>query len=72
MAWQRYGSASFALLFQPLPSMGGPRPLFPTDFGYPLWVSYAVWVVIVAALYPMCLWFSQLKARRRDWWLSYL
>ena len=72
MAWLRYGSASFAFLFQPLPSMGGPRPLFPPDFGYPLWVSYAVWVVIVAALYPMCLWFSQLKARRRDWWLSYL
>ena len=72
MAWLRYGSASFAFLFQPLPSMGGPRPLFPPDFGYPLWVSYAVWIVIVAALYPMCLWFSQVKARRREWWLSYL
>ena len=72
MAWLRYGSASFAFLFQPLPSMGGPRPLFPPDFGYPLWVSYAVWIVVVAALYPMCLWFSQVKARRREWWLSYL
>ena len=72
MAWLRYGSASFAYLFQPLPSMGGPRPLFPPDFGYPLWVSYAVWIVVVAALYPLCLWFSQLKARRREWWLGYM
>ena len=23
-------------------------------------------------LYPACLWFSRVKARRRDWWLSYL
>jgi uncharacterized membrane protein len=72
MAWMRYGNASFAYLFAPLPSMGGPRPLFPPDFGYPLWVSYAVWMVVVAALYPLCLWFSRVKARRREWWLSYL
>ena len=72
MAWLRYGRPSLAYLFQPLPSMGGPRPLFPPDFGYELWVSYAIWIVVVAALYPMCLWFSQLKARRQEWWTSYL
>ena len=37
----RYGSASLAFLFSPLPSMGGSRTLFPPDFGYPLWVAYA-------------------------------
>ena len=44
MAWTRYGSASLAFLFNPLPSMGGPAELFPAGFGYPLWVTYAVWI----------------------------
>jgi hypothetical protein len=35
-------------------------------------VTYAVWAFVVAALYPICLWFARLRARRRDWWLSYL
>jgi uncharacterized membrane protein len=72
MAWLRYGNASFAFLFSPLPSMGGPRELFPPDFGYPLWVVYVVWIGIVLLLYPLCRWFADLKARRKSWWLSYL
>jgi len=71
-AWLRYGTASLAFLFNPLPSMGGPRDLFPADFGYPLWVVYAVWIGVVALLYPLCRWFAGFKARRRDWWLSYV
>ena len=72
LAWLRYGSASLAFLFSPLPSMGGPPSLFPPAFGYPLWVTYAVWVGIVVVLYPLCRWFAGVKARRRDWWLSYM
>ncbi len=72
LAYLRYGSASLAFLFNPLPSMGGPRELFPADFGYPLWVTYAVWVFVVLLLYPACRWFAELKARRQSWWLSYL
>ena len=72
MAWTRYGSASLAYLFNPLPSMGGPAELFPAGFGYPLWVTYAVWIGLVLLLYPACRWFAAVKARRRDWWLSYL
>ena len=52
--------------------MGGPRELFPADFGYRLWVTYAVWVFVVLLLYPACRWFAELKARRQSWWLSYL
>jgi uncharacterized membrane protein len=66
----RYGRAGF--LLNPSPSMGGPANLYPPDYGYPLWVVYAVWLTVVALLYPLCLWFSRLKARRHDWWLSYL
>jgi len=49
-----------------------PRNLYPADYGWDLWVTYAVTVFVVVSLYPACLWFSRLKARRRDWWLSYL
>lgn len=65
-----YGSAGF--LWLPVPSMGGPAALYPKDFGWPLPVVYAVWIFVVAAMYPLCRWFMNLKARRRDWWLSYL
>ena len=41
-------------------------------WGYSLEGVYLVWAVVVLALYFPCLWFSRLKARRRDWWLSYL
>ena len=66
----RYGSASFLLL--PPPSMGGSREIFPSGYGFDLWVVYAVWIAAVVMLYPVCRWFAQLKQRRRDWWLSYL
>jgi len=31
-----------------------------------------VWAAVVLSLYPLCRWFAGVKARRRDWWLSYL
>lgn len=68
--WFRYGTQPF--LFLPPPTLGSPRNLFPPDYGWDLWVVYAVWIGVVVALYPACLWFSRLKQRRRDWWLSYL
>ncbi len=72
MAWVRYGRAAFSFMFHPLPSMGGPAELFPRGFGYNLWAVYLVWIFIVALLYPACSWFANVKATRRDWWLSYL
>jgi uncharacterized membrane protein len=40
-------------------------------FGLPL--VYAMWLVTVVVLYPLCRWFAGVKARRRDlWWLGYL
>jgi len=66
----RYGKTSFLLL--PAPSMGSMRNLFPPDYGYSLWVVYAVWIAVIVMLYPLCRWFAGLKQRRRDWWLSYL
>jgi uncharacterized membrane protein len=71
-AFLRYGAAAAAFVFNPVPSMGGPRTLFPPDFGYRLWVVYAFWILTLALLYPVCRWFAKIKATRRDWWLSYL
>ncbi|MGH7694934.1 MAG: hypothetical protein ACRENH_08130, partial [Gemmatimonadaceae bacterium] len=67
----QYGSDALRFIFHPVPSMGGPRELFPPQFGYDLWVAYVVWAVIVVGLYPACRWFAGVKARRRDWWVSY-
>lgn len=41
-------------------------------YGLPLAGVYAVWMLVVALLYPLCRWMANLKARRNDWWLSYL
>jgi hypothetical protein len=66
----RYGRTPF--LWIAPPSMGGPSALFPSNYGFPLWVVYAVWIVALLILYPACLWFARLKLRRHDWWMSYL
>lgn len=68
--WLRYGAAPF--LFLPPPTLGTPRERFPADYGFDLWVVYAVTAAVVLLLYPACLWFARLKKRRRDWWLGYL
>jgi uncharacterized membrane protein len=44
----------------------------PEGLGLSLAGTYAVWILIMAALYPACQWFASVKRRRRDWWLSYL
>ena len=61
LAWLRYGRASLTFAFHPVPSMGGPRELFPAGFGYDLWVVYVVWALIVMGLYPACRWFARIK-----------
>ncbi|HEX4170331.1 MAG TPA: heparan-alpha-glucosaminide N-acetyltransferase domain-containing protein [Bryobacteraceae bacterium] len=41
-------------------------------WGLSLPLVYCVWLGVILALYLPCWWFGRLKARRRDWWLSYL
>ncbi|HKQ59517.1 MAG TPA: heparan-alpha-glucosaminide N-acetyltransferase domain-containing protein [Candidatus Eisenbacteria bacterium] len=50
--------------------MGNPPP--PEGYAWSLPLLYMVWAVAIALLYPACRWFADLKARRRDPWLSYL
>ena len=65
-----YGRAPF--LFVPPPTLGTARTVFPAHYGWDLWVVYAVWLVVIALMYPLCRWFVNLRQRRRDPWLSYL
>jgi uncharacterized membrane protein len=44
----------------------------PDGFGVRLPGVYAIWVLVVVLLYPLCRWVAAVKARRKDWWLSYL
>jgi uncharacterized membrane protein len=45
---------------------------YPKGFGLSLPGVYGVWVLVVVLLYPFCAWVAAAKARRKDWWLSYV
>ncbi|HET8763130.1 MAG TPA: heparan-alpha-glucosaminide N-acetyltransferase domain-containing protein [Gemmatimonadales bacterium] len=68
-AWIRFGDVSG--LFQS-PSLD--RFPFSAPPGWPasLPVIYLIWAGVVIALYPVCRWYAGVKARRGDWWVSYL
>jgi uncharacterized membrane protein len=44
----------------------------PPDAGFDLWVVYAVWLVGLVVLYPLCLWYGRIKQHRRGFPFSYL
>jgi uncharacterized membrane protein len=52
LTWWRYGNAPFLWLAPP--TLGTPREAFPPDYGWDLWVAYAVTVTAVLVLYPIC------------------
>jgi hypothetical protein len=47
-------------------------PPAPPGTGFSLPVVYAFWIGAIVLLYVPCRWYANVKARRRDWWLSYL
>ncbi len=57
-----------AWMFSSQAMLSGPPP----GVGFSLPVVYLSWIAGVILLYPLCKWFAGVKARRRDWWLSYL
>ena len=44
----------------------------PSGYGHNLPYIYLMWITAVVILYFPCKWFAGVKARRKDWWLSYL
>ena len=49
-----------------------PYRFFPKGYGVSLWGVYLIWIALVLVLYPLCRWVAAVKARRQDWWLSYV
>jgi uncharacterized membrane protein len=47
-------------------------PPWSPDSGFGIGMTYILWILGVALLYPLCKWYAGVKARRTDWWLSYL
>jgi uncharacterized membrane protein len=47
-------------------------PLRDADWGFGLGWVLVVWAATLLALRPLSIWFAGLKARRTEWWLSYL
>jgi uncharacterized membrane protein len=47
-------------------------PFYPPGYGVALSWVYAVWVLVIALLYPFCRWVADVKQRSRAWWLSYV
>ena len=45
---------------------------YPKGYGLSLAGVYLIWIAVVAILYPFCRWVASVKARRTDWWLSYV
>ncbi len=45
---------------------------YPEGYGFGLVGVYLVWAVVMLMLYPFCRAVAGVKARRRDWWLSYV
>ena len=68
LTWLRYGHAPFLWLAPP--TLGTPRDAFPADYGWDLWVAYAVTATAALVLYPLCLWRARLKARGSGRWIS--
>jgi uncharacterized membrane protein len=78
LQWVYAHSAGYLLsLFAGKPTwiyfrLPGPGADTPPEVGFDLWVVWVVWGVGVLLIYPLCKWFADVKARRDDWWLSYL
>lgn len=41
-------------------------------FGYPLWVVYLFWLLVVIMMYFPCKWYGYYKRTQKNWWLSYV
>ncbi|OQP59900.1 hypothetical protein A3860_35915 [Niastella vici] len=42
-------------------------------YGYSLAFVYALWIIIIIAVYPLCRWYDNYKrVNRETWWLSYI
>jgi uncharacterized membrane protein len=65
----RYGSAHW--MFES-PDLAHYPFSAPPGWGFSLPIVYAAWAAVVIGVYPVCRWFSGVKARSRAPWVGYL
>jgi len=46
--------------------------LLPENYGFGLEVTYAVWVIVIATLYPLCKWYIKFKKGKKHPFYSYI
>lgn len=60
------------MVFVEAVAKGSPE-LLANNFGFGLGAVYAIWIVIVVSLYPLCTWWNAFKAKNKGkWWVSYV
>ena len=59
-----------SIMFNMTPYLGYQQQL--VEYGYPMWVVYFVWFVVILMLYPLCYKYMNYKSNSNKWWLSYL
>jgi uncharacterized membrane protein len=69
LSWLRYGEV--AETFES-PDLAHFPFSAPAGWNVGLPAIYAIWLLVVVALFPLCRWYAGLKRRRHDWWLSYV
>jgi uncharacterized membrane protein len=69
LCYARYGSVHW--MFES-PSLDRFPFTQPPDWSLGLLGVYLMWIVVLATVYPVCVWFESLKRRRQEWWLGYL
>jgi uncharacterized membrane protein len=69
----RFTSAPIAFLRLGPVALGPPPTGTAGSPEFGLWTAYAAWIVALAVLYPMCVWYAGYKQRKRDrWWVGYV
>jgi uncharacterized membrane protein len=69
VCYARYGTAHWMFESATLDQFPVTRP---PGWGYALPIVYAIWIAVVVALYPLCVWFAGVKQRRDEPGLRYL
>lgn len=49
-----------------------PKRMAVAGWGLSIGMTYLVWAAVLLALWPASSWFADVKARRRNWWLSFI
>ena len=65
-----FNGGDFTIMLNMTPYLGDQQQL--VEYGYPMWVVYLIWFVVILILYPLCYNYMKYKSSSNKWWLSYL